>query len=48
MNLLPLTVTGRWAEAAGNGIWHVNRWLSTVPGVNLLATNLELVATSPN
>jgi 2-polyprenyl-3-methyl-5-hydroxy-6-metoxy-1,4-benzoquinol methylase len=47
MNLLPLTVTGRWAETAARPIWFVNRALSGVPALNLLATNLELVATSP-
>jgi SAM-dependent methyltransferase len=48
VNLLPLTVTSGWAKAAAPSIWLVNRGLSKVPGVNLLATNLELVATSPS
>jgi 2-polyprenyl-3-methyl-5-hydroxy-6-metoxy-1,4-benzoquinol methylase len=48
MNLLPLTVTGRWAETAAGPIWFVNRALSGVPALNLLATNLELVAISAN
>lgn len=47
MNLLPLTLTGRGAEAAAGAIWLVNRALSRIPGLNLLATNLELVTTSP-
>jgi ubiquinone/menaquinone biosynthesis C-methylase UbiE len=47
MNLLPLTLTGAGAEAAAEGIWLANRALSRIPGLNLLATNLELVTTSP-
>jgi ubiquinone/menaquinone biosynthesis C-methylase UbiE len=46
-NLLPLTLTGRWAEEAAGAIWLVNRALSRIPGLNLLATNLELVTISP-
>ncbi len=43
-NMLPLTVPvpGRLAPGA---IWALNRGLSRIPGLNLFATNLELVAT---
>jgi SAM-dependent methyltransferase len=44
MNMLPLTLTGGVAARAAQAIWAANRALSAVPGVNLLATNLELVA----
>jgi SAM-dependent methyltransferase len=44
MNVLPLSLTAGWASRAASGIWTVNRLLSTVPGLNLIATNLELVA----
>jgi hypothetical protein len=42
--MLPLTVGG---EALGASIWTANRALSRVPLLNLLATNVELVATAP-
>jgi SAM-dependent methyltransferase len=44
MNMLPLTITGRIASRAASLIWAVNRALSLIPGLNLLATNVELVA----
>lgn len=44
MNMLPLTITSRWAARAAPAIWTVNRRLSAVPGLNRLATNIELVA----
>ena len=44
MNMLPLTLTGRVAARAARSIWAANRALSAVPGLNLLATNVELVA----
>jgi SAM-dependent methyltransferase len=46
MNLLPLSLTTAWATRAAGAIWGANRLLSTVPGLNLIATNLELVARS--
>jgi SAM-dependent methyltransferase len=46
MNLLPLTLTGRLAARAAGPIWAANSALSRVPGLNLFATNLELVARS--
>jgi len=44
MNMLPLTLTGRLAARAARPIWAANRALSAVPGLNVVATNLELVA----
>jgi ubiquinone/menaquinone biosynthesis C-methylase UbiE len=46
MNMLPLSLTAQWATRAAPAIWKANRVLSAVPGLNLLATNLELVARS--
>ena len=46
-NMLPLTVSGGVVAAAGGIVWSANRALARVPGLNLLATNLELVATAP-
>jgi SAM-dependent methyltransferase len=43
-NMLPLSVSsGRAAARLAEPIWRVNRGLSRVPILNLLATNLELV-----
>jgi hypothetical protein len=44
MNMLPLTLTGRLADRAARSIWAANRALSAVPGLNLLATNVQLIA----
>jgi SAM-dependent methyltransferase len=44
MNMLPLTLTGNLATRLARPIWAASRALSAVPGVNLLATNVELVA----
>jgi ubiquinone/menaquinone biosynthesis C-methylase UbiE len=46
-NMLPLLLTGGWAAAAEEPIWRANRGLARVPLLNLLATNVELVARSP-
>jgi 2-polyprenyl-3-methyl-5-hydroxy-6-metoxy-1,4-benzoquinol methylase len=48
MNMLPLTLTARLAARAAHAIWLVNRGLSTIPGINRFATNLELIARSPS
>lgn len=46
-NLLPLSISGgRLAARFARPIWRLNRALSRVPVVNLVATNLELVAVS--
>ena len=44
MNMLPLSLTAEWATRWASRIWDVNRMLSAIPGLNLIATNLELVA----
>jgi 2-polyprenyl-3-methyl-5-hydroxy-6-metoxy-1,4-benzoquinol methylase len=44
MNMLPLTLPGRVATRASPAIYGANRALSRVPGLNALATNVELVA----
>jgi 2-polyprenyl-3-methyl-5-hydroxy-6-metoxy-1,4-benzoquinol methylase len=46
-NMLPLTLPGRFAAAGSGAIWAANRGLAKVPGLNLVATNLELVVTAP-
>jgi SAM-dependent methyltransferase len=46
-NMLPLTLTGPLAARAATPIWIANRALSAVPGLNLVATNVELIATQP-
>ena len=43
-NMLPLTLPGRIAARLAGAIWAANRVLARIPGVNLLATNVELVA----
>jgi cyclopropane fatty-acyl-phospholipid synthase-like methyltransferase len=43
-NMLPLGLTGRAAARLGGAIWAANRLLARVPGLNQLATNVELVA----
>jgi len=43
-NMLPLTLPGRAAARLAGPIWALNRGIGRVPLLNLLATNLELVA----
>jgi SAM-dependent methyltransferase len=45
-NMLPLTIDARWATRFSSAIWALNRILSRVPGLRLLATNVEAVAIS--
>ena len=45
-NMLPLTVTHPLAWRLSDQIWRLNRALGHLPGVSLLATNLELDATA--
>jgi 2-polyprenyl-3-methyl-5-hydroxy-6-metoxy-1,4-benzoquinol methylase len=45
-NLLPLTVEHPLVWRMSGAIWKVNRALGRMPGVRLLATNLELDATA--
>jgi SAM-dependent methyltransferase len=47
-NMLPLTLQGRTATALASSIWSLNRALARVPGLNALATNVELVARVSN
>jgi len=44
-NMLPLTLPGALATRLSGLIWALNGALSRVPGLNLLATNVELIAT---
>lgn len=46
-NMLPLTVEHPLAWRFSGPIWSANRGLAHVPGLNLLATNLELDAIAP-
>lgn len=46
-NMLPLTLDSRVAGRAAGAIWATNRALGSVPGLNVVATNIELVATAP-
>jgi 2-polyprenyl-3-methyl-5-hydroxy-6-metoxy-1,4-benzoquinol methylase len=43
-NMLPLTLTSDLANRLTRPLWALNRILSAVPGLNRLATNVELVA----
>jgi ubiquinone/menaquinone biosynthesis C-methylase UbiE len=43
-NMLPLLLTAGWAARGEEAIWRANRALARVPLLNLLATNVELVA----
>jgi len=45
-NMLPLTIEHPLAWRLSGAIWGVNRALAFVPGLSLLATNLELDATA--
>ena len=44
-NMLPLTLQGRIATRLMKVIWRINSLLGRIPLLNLLATNLNLVAT---
>lgn len=46
-NMLPLTLSGSVARRAARAIWRANRSLARIPGLNALATNVELVARTP-
>jgi ubiquinone/menaquinone biosynthesis C-methylase UbiE len=43
-NMLPLTAGGEKADRYGKQIWRANTALSRVPGLRVLATNVELIA----
>src|SRR4051794_412272 len=46
-NMLPLTLTRPRRPRVHDAVWRANRALARVPGLNLLSTNVELVATAP-
>jgi 2-polyprenyl-3-methyl-5-hydroxy-6-metoxy-1,4-benzoquinol methylase len=46
-NMLPLVLPGSLANRIAGAIWQLNRLLARVPGLNVLATNVELVALAP-
>jgi SAM-dependent methyltransferase len=48
MNMLPLSLPGRLAARGAGPLWALNRALSRVPVLNLLATDLELLAAAPS
>ena len=43
-NMLPLTGGVHFSERVVDAVWWINRALARVPGVNELATNIELIA----
>ena len=45
-NMLPLMIPGRLMARLAGPLWALNRLLARVPLLNLLATNVELVATA--
>jgi ubiquinone/menaquinone biosynthesis C-methylase UbiE len=49
-NMLPLTLDHPVAQRprVTSAIWHANTALARVPGLNRVATNVELIATAPN
>jgi SAM-dependent methyltransferase len=47
-NMLPLTLSAAPARLLARPIWALNRALARVPGLNALATNVELVARAPS
>jgi SAM-dependent methyltransferase len=47
-NMLPLTLSAAPARLLARPIWTANRALARVPGLNRLATNVELVARAPS
>lgn len=46
-NMLPLTLQGRLVERAARAIFAVNVALARVPGLRLLATNVDVIADAP-
>jgi SAM-dependent methyltransferase len=43
-NMLPLTLSNAPATRLAGTIWTLNRWLSRVPALNVLATNVDAIA----
>lgn len=46
-NMLPLLLSAAWMRAIQKPFWRLNCALSRVPGLRLLATNVELIARAP-
>jgi SAM-dependent methyltransferase len=46
-NLLPLSLSSASVTRGAGRLWQLNRALSRVPGLELVATNVELVARAP-
>lgn len=44
-NMLPLTLPGRLVARLTGPLWWLNRLLARIPGLNRLATNVEVMAT---
>lgn len=43
-NMLPLTLTADWAHRAARAIWSANQGLARIPVLNVIATNVEVIA----
>jgi SAM-dependent methyltransferase len=46
-NMLPLTLQGRLMERAARAIFAVNVALARIPGLRLVATNVDVIADAP-
>src|SRR4051794_40370579 len=46
-NILPLTLPGRLATRFADRLWRANVALAALPGLNAIATNVELIARAP-
>ena len=44
-NMLPLSLPGPIRAHAGGVIWNTSRLLERIPGVNIISTTCEIVAT---
>jgi 2-polyprenyl-3-methyl-5-hydroxy-6-metoxy-1,4-benzoquinol methylase len=47
-NMLPLTLASNLAQRANQRVWQASSLLARVPGLNVFATNVELVARRPS
>jgi 2-polyprenyl-3-methyl-5-hydroxy-6-metoxy-1,4-benzoquinol methylase len=47
-NMLPLTLTDDLAQRSSKRVWQTSNLLARVPGLNVFATNVELVARRPS
>lgn len=46
-NMLPLSLTAGWAHRAAWAIWSANQALARIPVLNVIATNVEVIARAP-